>query len=260
MNETSVWDVGLQLVAHSYHAKRSGFTYAVETYAEWAWLALEGGSFNFRIGRGQGNLSGECYAGAWVLCPPGQPFYRSALSEVSFHFARIAVMGEADLKTGVHTVQSSTRLRDNFAALREANYRPQAAEWKAHLILDLLRASHWEEIQQGAAVCPDAPIQQVCQLIEQNFHRKISLEALAQEMRLTPPAFSRRFRAAVGQSPQSFLLEKRLDHARHLLLSTDLNIEVVAQRSGFSNGFYFSRLWTKRFHIAPSQFRRIHQV
>lgn len=257
-----LWDGGLQLVAHSFHEKRTAFTYPVETYSEWAWLALESGSFSFSLGRGKGAVTGECPAGAWVLCPPGVPLYRRARSEMNYHFARFLPVGGAveGLVGGVRTLRNLARLRDNFAALREAQYGPQAASWKAHLLLDTLRTAEWEGSGDAARLPVDVPMDRVRLWMEENLGQKISLESLAQEMRLTPPAFSRRFRAAVGQSPQEFLLQKRLDSARHLLLSTDLNIEVIAGRCGFSNGFYFSRLWTKRFEMAPSRFRRLHQV
>jgi len=48
--------------------------------------------------------------------------------------------------------------------------------------------------------------------------------------------FSRRFSAEVGISPKRWLLAQRVGRARELLETTDLPVEVVADRAGFASG------------------------
>ena len=69
-----------------------------------------------------------------------------------------------------------------------------------------------------------------------------------------------RFRLAIGQAPQEFLQERRLDRARQLLLETDLTLDAVARASGFAGDIYFSRVWKRRYGVAPSSYRRQHRV
>lgn len=265
MPDHSLWDMQLALVTHSFHRDLSAFTYRSETYNDWAWLALEAGRFRFRVGRGETAPRGECGAGEWVTCPPGEPLQRLALEPVTFHFMRFTLRNltasqALELGRGLQTLGDSARLRANFAALREARYGLEDGPWKAHLLRDLLLASYRERTVKPVSYSPDIPMQRVRDWLETHFEQKISLETLAQAQRLSPSAFSRRFRAATGQSPQEFLLEKRLDQVRHLLLTTDGSIEAIAARCGFANGFYLSRLWKKRFGVPPARFRRLHRL
>lgn len=50
-----------------------------------------------------------------------------------------------------------------------------------------------------------------------------------------PAASARHFRAATGTTPHRWLLEQRLQRAELLLETTDLTVDVVAQRSGFGS-------------------------
>jgi transcriptional regulator GlxA family with amidase domain len=181
---------------------------------------------------------------------------------MAFHFMRFDFEEEEPPRTmrGRQTLRDSTRLRLNLAQLRETQYQPQAAFWKAHLLLDLLRARHFESLSTAHSIRPDQAMQQIGAWIETHLAEKISFQELAAQARLTPSSFSRRFKAATGQPPQQFMLQKRLDAARQLLLSTDWSLDVVAARCGFANGFYFSRLWTQQFGIAPARFRRLHRM
>ncbi|MFP5455342.1 MAG: helix-turn-helix domain-containing protein, partial [Alphaproteobacteria bacterium] len=51
------------------------------------------------------------------------------------------------------------------------------------------------------------------------------------------------------------LAEKRLECARTMLLSTDLAVASVGYRCGYLNNASFTRAFTRRFGVAPSQYR-----
>jgi AraC-like DNA-binding protein len=262
MPSATIWTTHLELLAHSFAADREAFVFDVETNADWSWLALEKGRFAFRVGRGKSAVAGECSAGDWVLCPPNEPFQRRVLTPCSFHIIRFRASDNALYALrGRGTLRDGARLATNFAAMRSLWNAPDAAAWKGHLLLDTLRCASWEQhAAVPAAVLHDAVMQQIRATLEVRSGGKVSLAALAQQTHLSPGAFSKRFRASFGISPQEFLLQQRLTRARALLLETDLTLEAIAHRCGFSTGFYLSRLWTKRFGIAPARFRRLHRV
>lgn len=68
-----------------------------------------------------------------------------------------------------------------------------------------------------------------------HLHEPLTLAALAREACMSERTFSRRFRAEVGVSPKRWLLAQRVGRARELLETTDLPIEVVADRAGFAS-------------------------
>ena len=60
-----------------------------------------------------------------------------------------------------------------------------------------------------------------------------------------------------GMPPVKYLTALRLAEAKKLLNESDLNIERVAQRCGFADQFYFSRVFKQNCGVSPSKFRII---
>jgi len=72
--------------------------------------------------------------------------------------------------------------------------------------------------------------------------------------------FTRRFRDETGVSPARWLLQQRVDHARALLESTDLPVEVVARRSGLGTAAGLRQHLQSAIGVAPSAYRRTFRV
>jgi transcriptional regulator GlxA family with amidase domain len=83
----------------------------------------------------------------------------------------------------------------------------------------------------------------------------LSLADLAGNARMSVRTFTRRFRDETGMSPGKWLTQQRVDHARHLLESTDLPIDQVAQRSGFRTGAALRQQMSAAVGVAPSVYR-----
>ena len=64
------------------------------------------------------------------------------------------------------------------------------------------------------------------------------------------------FQAYLSVSPKEFLIRLRLDQARQLLIAENLSISDIAQRCGFSDLFYFSRLFRKKTGLSPTEYRK----
>jgi AraC-like DNA-binding protein len=82
------------------------------------------------------------------------------------------------------------------------------------------------------------------------------LAEIARIVHLAPNYFHQKFTRTFQMTPLAYMLQKRLHLARQLLLGTDLTLEKIALRSGFQSPFYLSRMFKKRYHICPSEFRR----
>ena len=65
-----------------------------------------------------------------------------------------------------------------------------------------------------------------------------------------------KIKALTGQSTTEFIRLIRLNKARELLQTTDLNVSEVGYEVGFSNPAYFSRIYAEAFGEAPRQTRK----
>lgn len=91
--------------------------------------------------------------------------------------------------------------------------------------------------------------------IQQNYSRDISVEAVAAHVGVSRSYLHRAFRAAFGCAPGAYLTDYRLDRASQLLRHSTLSVSAVAASAGFSDPFYFSRLFRRRMGMSPSDYR-----
>ena len=83
------------------------------------------------------------------------------------------------------------------------------------------------------------------------------VESLAERMAMTKPQLNRRLMAITGQNTSSYMMRVRLSRAKRLLKADVLMpIGDVAQRCGFDDVTYFSRIFKQTFDMTPSQYRK----
>jgi transcriptional regulator GlxA family with amidase domain len=79
---------------------------------------------------------------------------------------------------------------------------------------------------------------------------------LAAHAHLSPRTFARRFKETTGTTPHRWLLDQRLQHAEHLLETTDLPVDTVAARAGFGSGDTLRHHFAARRGVSPYTYRR----
>jgi transcriptional regulator GlxA family with amidase domain len=87
-------------------------------------------------------------------------------------------------------------------------------------------------------------------------HAPLDLATLAEHARMSVRTFSRRFRAETGLSPGNWLTRQRVEHARHLLETTDLPVDAVAARAGLGTGASLRQHMRAALGVAPLAYRR----
>ena len=69
---------------------------------------------------------------------------------------------------------------------------------------------------------------------------------------------SKLFQSQIGTSPSQVVRESRISFAADRLIVTQDSIEAIAEQSGFSNRFHFSRIFREVMDISPAAFRKQH--
>ena len=69
----------------------------------------------------------------------------------------------------------------------------------------------------------------------------------------------RRFKAATGSSLIDYLQNLRIEEAKRSLENTDLPIEEISERVGYSDASFFRRLFKRLTGLTPSHYRRFFQ-
>ena len=90
-------------------------------------------------------------------------------------------------------------------------------------------------------------------VIQENFRYDLSVEKLAESIDMSYSNFRRLFHEAYGYSPMQYIMHLRIENARDLLLSGEVNVTEAARLSGFDDIFYFSRVFKNKTGISPSK-------
>jgi AraC-like DNA-binding protein len=89
-------------------------------------------------------------------------------------------------------------------------------------------------------------------VMNDNYCFNLKLEQYAALCNRSLSAFKRDFEKSFQCTPGKWLLEKRLQHAIHLLTNTGKNVGEAAFESGFENPSHFSRSFKQRFGMPPA--------
>ncbi|MEX2299213.1 MAG: GlxA family transcriptional regulator [Dongiaceae bacterium] len=95
----------------------------------------------------------------------------------------------------------------------------------------------------------------VIQRMEKSLEEPVTRAKLAREVGLSTRQLERLFRRYLGCTPTRHYLELRLEHARRLLLQTDMSVLDVALACGFVSASHFSKCFRELFRVTPRAVR-----
>lgn len=98
-------------------------------------------------------------------------------------------------------------------------------------------------------------INRIFNFVQEEFHRSITLEEVAEMTNLTVQSFCRYFKKVTGKTFVSFLLEYRLSHAAKLLHENKLSILDISYACGFNNFSHFTKKFKLHTGRTPSAYR-----
>ena len=87
----------------------------------------------------------------------------------------------------------------------------------------------------------------------------LTVTKIAKMLNLERSYFSTVFRKTFGVSPQTYLSNYRLEKAAELLLADDASITDIAYATGYSGVINFSRMFKRRYHVSPSEYRAMYR-
>lgn len=92
--------------------------------------------------------------------------------------------------------------------------------------------------------------------LDREYAQPLDVEQLARDAHMSAGHLSRRFRAAFGESPYSYLMTRRVERAMALLRRGDLSVTEVCWAVGSSSLGTFSTRFTELVGMSPGRYRR----
>lgn len=91
--------------------------------------------------------------------------------------------------------------------------------------------------------------------IDEYYMEPINIQDLAEGIGYHPDYYSSLFKQQTGLSPKQYIIQKRIQTAKELLVNTNMSIAQISEACGFQFSSQFTRLFEKYEHITPKKFR-----
>ncbi len=122
------------------------------------------------------------------------------------------------------------------------------------------RLSDADSTQDGevlhAALFASELVNAAIRLFQKNLESKLTISEVCRVLASSPRRLERNFERYCGTTPRSYYRKMRLDHARKLVLRTNMTLTEIAIASGFSPGSSFSSAFLKAYGITASDLRK----
>ena len=92
-------------------------------------------------------------------------------------------------------------------------------------------------------------------LVDRSYMQPLDVAALARHAHVSPAHFSRRFKAAFGETPHRYVLTRRVERAQELLRNTELSVSEVCLEVGFQSLGSFSSAFRRVAGMTPTAYR-----
>lgn len=86
------------------------------------------------------------------------------------------------------------------------------------------------------------------------FKNNLSVEELSRICGISVAYFRRIFTEKFGISPKEYIINRRIDYAKKLLLSEQFSVSEVAEMCGYAEPCHFSREFSKRTGVSPNKY------
>jgi len=128
---------------------------------------------------------------------------------------------------------------------------------------DIKRAFYkiFEDLERRAAERKRQKYDAITEKIILMIHEKysdpnLSIQMIGEALNFSSGYTGLLFKQSTGKSIVDYINEVRIMKAKNLLLSTNLSVNEIYERTGFTNAQYFRKVFRKNFGVAPSEMRR----
>lgn len=106
----------------------------------------------------------------------------------------------------------------------------------------------------------DSPIPRsvlvACDYINEHLTQPLELQEIATFSHVSINHLIVLFRAHLGITPSRYIWQLRCHRAAELLSSTSIAVGMIAEQTGFSSPYHFSKLFKQQFQVSPQNYRK----
>ncbi|WP_179006091.1 helix-turn-helix domain-containing protein [Winogradskyella forsetii] len=99
-------------------------------------------------------------------------------------------------------------------------------------------------------------VKKICDIIQKEPAKQYSLDQMSLDYGLSQAKLQDGFKFLYKRTVTEFIRHIRLEQARNLVKTTDLNISQIVYSIGFTSRSYFSKIFKEKYGISPNEFKK----
>ena len=96
--------------------------------------------------------------------------------------------------------------------------------------------------------------------LDLHFREKDCLSNAVERSQVSQRRFNDIFKLHFNSTPNSYIISKKIDFACELLLMNSISIADVSEMSGFSDVYYFSKMFKQKTGVNPGEFKKMNRA
>lgn len=153
-------------------------------------------------------------------------------------------------------------MMDLLLQLTQSSFVPQPRAYHKKLVHDIIgmTTTLTDNEKSGTGKLTHAELEalyKVGMLIEKDLTQHHTIEELAAYSGMNRDKLTSSFKSLFKQSIYAYYLNKRMELAKHILITSHLPIKMIAKKTGYHNATNFSIAFKKFFGLTPAQMRRL---
>lgn len=125
----------------------------------------------------------------------------------------------------------------------------------SEILIDVMRILQMNQLEKTSTISVNVIITQIIEDVAMNVHKNYSVEEISRTYGISKSSFHHSFKKQTGLPFKDYVNRNKIREAEHQLTVTDKTVTHISWSLGFSNVYYFSRLFKKYNGITPSEFR-----
>jgi two-component system response regulator YesN len=100
-------------------------------------------------------------------------------------------------------------------------------------------------------------VRQVIEYLQEHYNEDLTLEDVARKVHISPSRLSHLFKDELGLTIIEYLTDIRITAAKQMLENSDLMVKQIAEKVGYQEASYFTRVFKKNTGVSPAEYRRL---
>lgn len=102
-------------------------------------------------------------------------------------------------------------------------------------------------------------VKRTVNMVQEFYTSGITLEEIADKLHITPEYLGTQFHKVMGITFSTYMKNVKMAKAKELLIGTQLKLYEIAQKVGYTDSKYFSKVFKEAFGQLPADYRKTHR-